>query len=188
MLSAPVSLENGEELTIRVPIAANGFPRHSIGVLEHVRPKAGGSPPARDRRASALDAFEARRISGTGLHFDRKQLAKASVSTLGEFLQNVSGLDVVDPASATSMQMSRSAGLTNLGARVQGAPTCHVGWFLDGHRIDLPGQSDPYTDSLALMELDALEAIEVFRGLSEMPLEFAEPDLRCGAIALWTRT
>jgi len=56
-----------------------------------------------------------------------------------------------------------------------------------GLRIDLPGRTDPLTDSLGSMELDTIEGIEVFRGLSEMPVEFAEPDLRCGAIALWMR-
>ena len=39
----------------------------------------------------------------------------------------------------------------------------------------------------AAMSLDAIEGIEVFRGLSELPSEFAAPDLRCGAIAIWTR-
>ena len=38
VLSAPVPLQSGERLTIRVPIAQFGDPEHRIGVTEHVRP------------------------------------------------------------------------------------------------------------------------------------------------------
>ena len=64
---------------------------------------------------------------------------------------------------------------------------CHVGWFIDGQRVDLPGRSDPLTDGLGSMRLENIEAVEVFRGISEMPAQFADPDLRCGVIALWLR-
>ena len=43
------------------------------------------------------------------------------------------------------------------------------------------------TDGLAATTLEAVELVEVFRGISEMPAEFANPDLRCGAVAIWTR-
>ena len=79
---------------------------------------------------------------------------------------------------------------TNAGAltsSVMGVSACHVGWFIDGHRMDLPGRLDPITDGLGSMSLDQIEAVEIFRGLSEMPSEFAEPDLRCGAVAIWTK-
>jgi hypothetical protein len=29
--------------------------------------------------------------------------------------------------------------------------------------------------------------VEVFRGLADLPIEFAAPDARCGVIAIWTR-
>ena len=53
--------------------------------------------------------------------------------------------------------------------------------------MDLPGQIDPATDALGSMQIEAIEAVEVFRGVSEMPPEFAAPDLRCGAVAIWMR-
>ena len=84
----------------------------------------------------------------------------------------------------SSVQMSRSAGTPMWNA--SGSP-CHVGWFVDGRRMDLPGRSDPLTDGLGSMHLDTIDGLEVFRGVSEMPAEFAAPDLRCGAIAVWTR-
>jgi hypothetical protein len=190
VLSAPISARNGESFTVNVPIAETGDPTHRIGVVEHIRPEGNG------QRASGLttngmaagdaERFQARRAVGTGLHYERKDFDKANATTLGEFLQTIPGLSVGNPSSTSSMQMTRSSGMVGLASGSTGS-ACHVGWFMDGHRMDLPGQVDPVTDGLGSLQLDAISALEVFRGLSEMPSEFAEPDLRCGAIAIWTR-
>src|SRR5262249_47982778 len=63
VLSAPVPLQNGERLTIRVPIAENGDPEHRIGVTEHIRPSQSSSSASRD--ANVASGFEARRAAGT---------------------------------------------------------------------------------------------------------------------------
>lgn len=179
ILSAPVPLENGEKLTIRVPIAIDRDPQHQIGVTEHIRP--GGKEDG--ERRTPMTPYEARQKSGIGVHYSRAQLEKAGLSTLGQFLMTVPGLTVMNPNSALSMQASRSQALNSAGM-----PSCRLGWFVDGRRMDLPGgQADPMTDGLASWTLESVEAVEVFRGLSEMPAEFAAPDLRCGAISIWTR-
>lgn len=187
VLSAPIELLSGERMTIRLPIAQNGDPQHRIGVLEHIRPDAKAAKAAELLRdAVDMGGFNARAATGTGLHYTRKDFDKSTVATLGEFLQSVPGFQVTDPQSTSSMQTTRNSMMTT--SMVNGTLTsCHLGWFMDGHRMDLPGQTDPVTDGLGTIPLDNLEALEVFRGLSEMPPEFAEPDLRCGAVAIWTR-
>ncbi len=188
MLSAPISLVNGESMTIRIPIAEQGDPVHRIGVTEHVKPKAADSETLEARRReSQMGGFDSRRAVGTGLHYDRAQIEKSSFHTLGEFLQAVPGFRVIDPNSTNSMMLSRSSGMTLANTLGGSVLSCKLGWFIDGHRMDLPGRNDPITDGLGSMSLDTIEGIEVFRGLSEMPSEFAAPDLRCGAIAVWTR-
>jgi hypothetical protein len=185
VLSAPIPLAEGERLTIKLPIAQSGEPQHRIGVVEHVRPDQ-VVQPRMSARSAMLQGFETRRRTGAGLHYDRLQLDKADVHTLGEFLQNVPGLRVTDPNATSSMNMSRNQ-VPTYSNTSNGIAACHVGWFIDGHRMDLPGRNDPVTDGLGTMPLDNIEAVEVFRGLSEMPAEFAEPDLRCGAVAVWTK-
>lgn len=187
VLSAPVSLANGERLTLRVPIAEQGDPTHRIGVVEHVRPSADDDKIAAMRRDDQMGGFAARKAVGTGLHYDRAELDKSMFHTLGEFLQSVPGFRVLDPGSTNSMMMSRNLGMSMVSPLSGSAMTCKLGWFIDGHRMDMPGQQDAVTDGLGGMSLDTIEGIEVFRGLSEMPSEFAAPDLRCGAIAIWTR-
>jgi hypothetical protein len=190
VLSAPVTARNGERFTVNVPIAASGDPHHQIAVVEHVKPE-GGSPSLAltvdGMQPADAERFQSRRTVGTGLHYSQKDFEKANAATLGEFLQGVSGISVRDPSSTSSMQATRSSGMNGLTSRVVPSAACHMGWFVDGHRMDLPGRIDPVTDGLGSMQLDAISAIEVFRGLSEMPPEFAEPDLRCGAIAIWTK-
>jgi len=186
VLSAPIQLADGEQLTVRIPISEKGDPQHKIGVIERVRP--GASPEM--RRADGQPATATRREMRprtAGTSYDRERLASSGFTTLGQFLQTVPGLQVRDPNSSSTMQMSRSTALNSLGLRGASGAACHIGWFLDGHRIDLPGRNDPMTDGLAATALDVVESVEVFRGISEMPAEYANPDLRCGAVAIWTR-
>lgn len=187
VLSAPVHLQDGERITVRVPIASSGDPRHQIGVVEHIRPNAGA---ANLSAGSALDqvGYNMRKSSGLGLHYDQRDFDKTDFTTLGEFLQSVPGLAVGDPTSTSSMRMSRAmAGSVGaLAASGSSLASCHVGWFVDGYRTDIPGQSDPLTDGLGLMDLRSIKAVEIFRGISEMPAQFASPDLTCGAVAIWT--
>jgi hypothetical protein len=187
VLSAPIALISGEQLTLRVPIATAGDPRHQIGVVEHTRPAVDEQQvAAAGRQAIGMDGFTTRRRIGLGLQYDRSQIVRSSFHTLGEFLQNVPGFRVTDPSSTSSMQFMRSTGLNGGSASGRGL-SCPIGWFVDGHRMNLPGMSDLVTDGLGTMDLNDIAAIEVFRGISEMPAEFAAPDLRCGAVSVWTR-
>lgn len=187
VLSAAVPLQNGERLTIRLPIAQNGDPQHRIGVVEHVHPSSKRVAPSQD--ALSGTGFDGRRAVGMGLHYNREQLSRAGTETLGDFLRTVPGLSMADPSSTSTLQLSRNAGMpSSMTYAGSPGPSCHIGWFIDGHRVDLRDHaSDPLTDGLGTMRLETIEAVEVFRGISEMPAQFADPDLRCGAIALWLR-
>jgi len=183
VLSAPMAFQNGERLTIRIPIAVDGDPTHSIGVLEHVRP--GDKQKDGVARKASLDGFNSRRNVGSGLHFDHAQLVHSQRRTLGDFLQTIPGLRVGDPNSTSSMSLTRNQAV--LASSTLAGQACQVAWFLDGHRLDIPGRRDSMTDALGTIALDNIAGLEIFRGVSEIPSEFAEPDIRCGAIAVWTR-
>jgi hypothetical protein len=137
-------------------------------------------------RVSVLDGYDRRKALGTGLHYDQSQLLRSHARTLGAFLQSVPGFRVADPGSTHSMIASRAQGM-QAAASMSGAPSCRLAWFIDGQRIDIPGRNDVLTDGLASMSIDEVAALEIFRGLSEIPSEFAAPDVRCGAVAVWTR-
>lgn len=185
VLSAPVPLADGEQLMIRFPIAVGSDPRNKIGVLEHVKPSAAKVRTALDE-SPHMSAVERRRIAGTGLQFSRNQLEESKAQNVGELLRRIPGVSVRDGNVRDAVQMRRSGGANLMGPRAPSNLACRVGWFIDGMRIDRPGMASS-TDGLSTIRLEELDAVEVFRGISEMPPEFASPDLRCGAIALWTR-
>src|SRR5215813_2715816 len=85
VLSAPVPLENGEKLTIRVPIAIDRDPQHQIGVTEHIRPGSENGEP----KPPMMSAAEARRKAGIGTQYTRAHLEKSGLHTLGQFLMTV---------------------------------------------------------------------------------------------------
>jgi len=187
VLSAPVSLGSGEQITVRVPIASSGDPRHQIGVTEHLRPH-GAETAVAPKDLLDQVGYRSRKTTGAGLQYDRRDFERSPYRTLGEFLQSVPGLNVANPASTASMRMSRSTAgaLGALAAPGSSLAACHIGWFVDGYRTDMPGRPDPLTDGLGLLDLRSISAVEVFRGISEMPAQFAAPDLTCGAVAIWT--
>jgi hypothetical protein len=183
-LSAPVVVSSGERMTILLPIATADA-RHKIAVVEHVKPSHQSTSSA---ALSAMSGFESRRAAGIGLQYDRSQFASQDTRTVGQFLESVPGVSVGDPSYSSSVTLMRNNGslVTNgLPGNLNGP--CTLGWFLDGRRMDLPGTTDPMTDALSQIPLDNVEGIEVFRGLSEMPVEYASSDLRCGAVAIWSR-
>jgi hypothetical protein len=184
MLSAPISFESGEEMTVRVPISQAGDPTHRIGVIQHIRPERTVAPVAMHDQGIAE-----RRLLGTGLQYDEVALARSNAASVGEFLRNVPGFVVDDPSSTQSMRVSRTAALYNGplggGASATGV-SCRIAWFVDGRRYDRNGP-DPITDGLGSLVLTTVDAIEVFRGISEMPPQFAEPDIGCGAVAIWMK-
>jgi hypothetical protein len=179
-LSAAMTLQDGERMTVRVPISSTGDTHHRIGVVQHEHGVAVRHP------GEPFNGFRSR-PGAPGLRYDRAALLASGLSTLGEFLQNISGLAVGNTSSAGSMQMSRSAATMSAVPGRPGVVPCHVGWFVDGHRMDSAAGIDQITDGLARLQLDDIDGVEIFRGLSEMPPEFATPDLQCGAIAVWTR-
>lgn len=180
--SAPIRFQDGERLTVRVPIAETGDPQNKIGVVEHVRPQTKAAETARFDN----NGIAARKAAGVGRQYNHDDFDKTNFQTLGQFLQSVPGLRVADPRSASSMSMTRSGSTVVNNLLSPRSTECHVGWFVDGHRMDMPGRTDPLTDGLASLSLEAVEAVEVFRGLSETPAQFADPDLRCGVVAVWT--
>jgi hypothetical protein len=184
VLSAPLSFQPGERMTVRIPIAADGDPTHKIGVLEHFRP-GDDRKQVRSSRPSIMDGFEMRRVLGTGLQYDHNQLVRSQLRTLGAFLQTVPGLQVGNPNSTSSMVIGRTQALA--AAAAASGYSCRVAWFLDGHRLDIAGRTDSMTESLGSLPLEHIAGVEIFRGVSELPAEFAEPDVRCGAVAIWTQ-
>jgi hypothetical protein len=105
---------------------------------------------------------------------------------VGDVLAMTPGVGVDDPMGGRGSAVRMRQNDFGFGMAAAGsAPICHVGWFLDGQRYDRPGMSGPM-DALTGLSIKDVQAIEVYRGISEVPAEYAAADLRCGVVAVWT--
>ena len=125
------------------------------------------------------DAFAHRRRLGLGTYLTRKDIEARGSPALQHLMREIAGVNLVSEGRrAATPRMARSSI----------ASRCHPVLFMDGqrmHRFD-----DPPTIIRTIYEsipTTTIEGIEIYRGRSELPAEFSGPDVRCGAIVIWTR-
>jgi len=113
--------------------------------------------------------FERRRASGRGHFITEEQIAQTKPRTLADLFQNVPGVRLqCRGASRCTVRMAR-------------APReCRPDFVVDGY---------PATNSTSLdMSTVGVTGVEVYRTLTETPLEFLKADNLCGTIVIWTRS
>lgn len=127
-------------------------------------------------RKGKLAGFYRRRARGIGAFIDRDEIERRDPREVSDLLRSVPGIDVAPgPGSTGRIEMSRSSG-------VLAHRDCRVAYFVDGLRI--PPENAFHLDELSPREL---EAIEVYRGVSEVPAIFLRTGEECGVVAVWTR-
>ena len=63
-----------------------------------------------------------------------------------------------------------------------GAAVCKVSYFIDGAPFDpSPGSID------AVVRLQDIAAMEIYRSVSEVPMQFMNGNAQCGVIVIWTK-
>lgn len=189
ILSRPVPFQSGDRLTVKIPIAQGGSPLHHIGVTEHVTALAAAAPARVQPRMTEEDeALSRRGHTGLGTVYDRQKLMTMNVHTVGDVLAMTPGVGVADPMGGQSSSVQMRQSQLNFGPGSAAGLTgsvCHVGWFLNGQRYDRPDDSAGIY-ALTGLSIKEVDAIEVYRSISEVPAEYAASDLRCGVVAVWT--
>lgn len=113
-----------------------------------------------------------RRMSRTGGAFiTREDIEARDPERVSQMLKPISGLRVRTDGNIAMLRAPRSL--------VTGA-RCQVQYFVDGRRTILPIGVDAF-------EPADVEAIEVYRGPSELPAFFDRGRAACGAVVLWMR-
>jgi hypothetical protein len=110
--------------------------------------------------------FEERRTARRGQFVTRQEIERQNPSsTLGDVLRHLNGLGMRCDRTGCAIRMTRWS-------------NCQPLYYQDG----LPVFA---TTAERFFAFD-IHGVEVY-GLSEVPLEFQRPGLRCGVIAIWTR-
>jgi hypothetical protein len=129
-----------------------------------------------------LDGFYRRMEGGMGgTYFSRQEIEARNPARITDLLVDVPGIRLQQAAGRVGQLMVVSFARTLLG---RGGGECPVQVFVDGI-LASRGQGSVPLDELA--SPNALEGLEIYRGLSSLPAEFVTPDARCGVVVLWTR-
>lgn len=137
--------------------------------------------PARLAYTHKFDEFYARRARGPGIFITREQIDSAFKATTPELLQMIPGVFIRQELLQWRIQFPRCGGARSPRRITRGgfAPTELVAVFVDGQYMQ------ESTDELSEINPAQIEAIEVYKGPSELPADARGRG--CGAIYLWLR-
>jgi hypothetical protein len=156
-------------------------------------------PPRRP--ALELNGFYDRERQGVGRYLRREDFGNRGNQNLAQVLSRVQGTAIYysgpnqyiyfprsgDPGGGQLLSSRRPPPTGGQGAAPAkwGPPNnaCLPRLFLDGVRVAYDAQSDINS----VVNPDQVEAIEVFRGPSEIPAQYNDNNSQCGVILIWTR-
>ncbi len=114
--------------------------------------------------------FERRREAGRGYFVTEEDIKRENPRSLGDLLRHVPGVRILCRGSV--------AGCT---VRMARAPReCRPDYVVDGFEASNATSLD--------MPTVGIVGIEIYRTLSETPLQFLRTDNQCGTIVIWTRS
>lgn len=140
-------------------------------------------------RGNMLDAFEERRAMGFGEFIDSETLRRSEHLKLPDVLRRHSRIELryvcFSPLGGSVDNCRDEKGWLafNQGRIGAGGGFCFMHVMLDGQLITRLGP----VDLRAFLPVNELEAVEIYRSMAQVPVQFADPDTRCGIIVAWTR-
>lgn len=139
---------------------------------------------AREGANGRLREFWARKKVGIGVFITRADIERRQPARTSDLFYGVMGIRVI--ASRGTGEPARLVSgrdpMSGFSRRNAAAPNvCVMQYYIDGILIS------PGTFSVDDIVPGHIEAIEVFRGASEVPVTFRGRDSGCGLIAIWTR-
>ncbi len=138
--------------------------------------------------SAKVEDFERRRARGFGKFFDRKALAAIEPASLERVIRTTAGVRLVYACKrhmAMTMRQGHGGGQDD---RMVCLPNiyCPLAVYVDGALLWSPGMTELPPDIMPIMARE-LEAVEVYRGPSETPVEYQGTGSGCGVMMLWTR-
>lgn len=173
--------------------------------LPELRVEAALAKPARLAHTTRYDDFYRRRRSGLGTFLTREQIDESTALRTFELLRGLPGIQVTwNPpgVAGTQVRFARCSTFPpKIGIWIDGVKQPSAHQTEGGRAATMPGsrRDGDMTKELELVSevwrewlerLDAvsprmIEAVEIFRGVAQIPAEFLDDS--CAAIVIWTR-
>jgi hypothetical protein len=128
-----------------------------------------------ETRSRRLDhaGFFGRRERGIGMFLTRTEMDEYKLQHLSDVFSRVPGLRRSILADGNSRVESRGGTLITR--------RCDIQYFIDGVRAELGAAA---LDGIPVL---SVEGVEIYRGASEVPMQFDHGSAMCGAVVVWTR-
>ena len=138
---------------------------------------------AQQSATGRLQEFWARRMVGIGVFITRADIERRHPPRTADLFQQVMGIRVVTGMNGenTRLVTGRQAVSAAPSTRSAASGACSMQYYVDGVFMT------PGSFTVDEMSPDMIEAIEVFRGPSEIPARFRQRDTGCGLVVIWTR-
>jgi hypothetical protein len=176
-------LDRGSTISTTVQISEDAILLDSVLVKARSRHDIGG----------VLAGIARRRATGHGHFIERQHIVESGITRISELLESVPRISLVPDRQSgfiINAYTHFNSALQNISPslgrrrRITSQPQtggCPMQVFIDGQisRGNLFGVN--------VMPAQDVEAIEVYRGLAEVPMEFSGEHARCGVVAIWTR-
>jgi len=165
--SRRVSLNPGDALQLTFSLDELGEALDSVLVLG----QASTSPRMRD--------FRERQAGGNGIFISREDIERRHFQRAVDIFRSVVGVRIVTDAAGGNARLV-SGRMNGPGGR-NASRSCAMQFYIDGAFLS------PGTFSIDEITPDQIEAIEIYRGPSEVPARFRQQDTACGLVIIWTR-
>jgi len=180
-----VTVRGGDTTAVHVVLRAVALPLDTVSVVRR------GVVPERYGSSSRMHEFYRRRARGRGRVFTRDEIEASGRSKLTDLLRLVPGArvtthlgnraDVAFARCTGPVRLAQSGSVTAAARGTTGSRGGNVALYVNGVHVDTVS----IQQTLGELDLGEIEAIEVYRGVSELPPE-AMGDA-CAAIFVWTR-
>lgn len=159
-----LDLDTDDHVELLIPIAIEPIALAPISV------------EMRSRRLLDVGYYD-RAARGHGIYITRADLEASQTTRVGDYLTRIPGVR----RAFVNGEMSR---IDMRGGRSISVP-CDTQFFVDGAAI--AGGAATGAAVLESLAPQNVEAIEIYRGASETPIQFDFGRTSCGAIVIWTR-
>jgi hypothetical protein len=191
-LTGELPVGTRETVDVEVKLSAEAI------AMEPLRVTARAEPPR--RRSLEPTGFYDRERQGVGKYLRREDFENRGNTNLAQVLSRVQGTAIYYSGTSQYIYFPRSGspGAARLSVTprppVMGQGVAPAKWgppnnaclprlFVDGVRVAYDAQNDIN----AVVNPEQVEAIEVFRGPSEIPVQYNDNNSQCGVIVIWTR-
>lgn len=139
-----------------------------------------------------MEGFAERRQQGFGTYFDIDQLSRMGGRNVADLVREAPGVRIVRSTTNETHAVSTRRAIGGPGRGP--ARECFMQVVVDGMIVWSPGpggvvdaHSGPPPDIGRLLSTRELAGMEIYAGMSGVPLEFRREGVACGTVIFWTR-